>query len=314
MNDLTKIQHDVIVIGAGPAGISAAIWCADLGLRATLIEQGNEPGGQLELIHSPIENYPGLGVRDGAELKKRFIDSLERFDLEVLTGSAVTGVDTIERTVMLDSGKVLHADALFIATGVRRRTLGVPGESEFEGKGILASGAGEKESARGRRVVIIGGGDAAFENVLILREYASHITLIHRGESFRARREFVDPVLDDRSTEVLTNHTVTSIVGRHTVEGVTVKGLESENERVIEADLVLIRIGVRPNSELVAGQVEMDPEGYIVVDAEGRTNCPGIWGIGDVANPVSPTIATAVGTGAAAAKSASKLINPRKSL
>jgi thioredoxin reductase (NADPH) len=305
--------RDVIIIGGGPAGISAAVWCADLGLNATLFERSAKLGGQLNIIHTPVLNYPGVITSNGDELRRSFEDSLGQFEVDIITGNDVISIDVNPLTVTLSNGETIGSRAVFLATGVRRRRLGVAGERRLEGKGVLASGAGEREAATGKRIVIVGGGDAAFENALILRQFAKKITLVHRGASFRARPEFLEPVLADPDIDVITGHLVQEILGHERVEGVTLKSA-SGDEKSIETDLVLIRIGVEPNTELVAGKVDLDADGYVKVDSEGRTSCQGIWAIGDVAHPVSPTIATAVGTGAAAAKSALKLINSGKRL
>src|SRR5690606_24230514 len=159
---------------------SAALWCADLGMRAVVIEARSELGGQLRIVHTPIVNFPGVDAADGEDLYRRFAASMDKFEIDVITDSEATSIDASECTVTLVSGEVVGGEALIIATGVRRRRLRIPGEGEFEGRGILASGAGERESAPGKRVVIIGGGDAAFENALILREFAESVTVVHR--------------------------------------------------------------------------------------------------------------------------------------
>ena len=304
----------MVIVGGGPAGISAALWCADLGIRAVVVEQLAETGGQLHMIHTPILNYPGVDAFDGEDLCSRFAASMDKFEADVITNCEAASIDARECTVTLVSGEVIRGGALIIATGVRRRRLGITGETEFEGRGILVSGAGERESASGKRVVIIGGGDAAFENALILREFAESVTVMHRRSEFSARREFVEPVLADAAINVITEYLPVSINGTEEVESVTVENVNTGKQIDLETDLVLIRIGVVPNSELVAGQVDKDSLGYIRIDGESRTSAAGVWAIGDVANPTAPTIATAVGMGATAAKSALKLINSRKKL
>ena len=307
-------EYDVVIVGGGPAGISAALWCADLGMSAVVIEARADLGGQLRIIHTPILNYPGVDAADGEDLYGRFAASMDKFEIDVITDSEAASIDAEECTVTLATGDVIRGEALIIATGVRRHRLGISGEDEFEGRGILTSGAGERESARGKRVVIIGGGDAAFENALILREFADSVTVVHRREKFSARQEFVEPVLADAGINVITEYVPISINGTERVESVTVESVKTGEQMQLDADLVLIRIGVVPNSELLAGQVDMDDAGYILVDSESRTSSAGVWAAGDVANPVAPTVATAVGMGATAAKSALRLINSLKKL
>ncbi|MDM7922170.1 MAG: FAD-dependent oxidoreductase [Pyrinomonadaceae bacterium] len=303
-----KDQFDVAVIGGGPAGISAAIWACDLGLSTALIEGRDQLGGQLTRVHNAIRNYPGRFADSGNELRDFFVESLSRFNADVLINSSVERVDLLEKKISLAGGRVINASAIVIATGVRRRKLNVAGEVEFVGKGILESGVKQKEECRGKRVVIVGGGDAALENAVILSEYAESIHLVHRRDAFAARGEFVEKAERDPKVEMHLRAEVAAIEGREKVESVTIKERMTGVSKRLEADAVLVRIGVEANSSLVRGQVATDDEGYIIVDSECRTNLPGIFASGDVANPVSPTVSTAAGMGATAAKAAYDLI------
>jgi thioredoxin reductase (NADPH) len=170
------------------------------------------------------------------------------------------------------------------------------------GKGVLVSGSRDRREVSGKRVAIVGGGDAALENALILSEFASKVYVIHRRKAFSARSEFVEKVAAKHNVETLYSTTILAINGSERLDSVTTLETDREESRELAVDALLIRIGVEPNSELIAGQVETDERGYITVDRTGRTSLKRVYAVGDVANPVAPTIATSVGTGAAAAK------------
>ena len=305
------LQKDVVIIGAGPAGLSALLWCADLGLDAAIVEQRLEPGGQLLAIHNPITNYLGLKTQNGREMRDLFVKHAgDNLKSQFLGISAAT-IDVQTKAVQLSDGRVILSKAVVLATGVRRRRLGIEGEAEFQGKGILDSGAKEKESVKGKRVVIVGGGDAALENASILGEYASGVTIVHRRGTFSARPEFVSAAEHDTRVAIIYNARPVRIDGSDHVEAVEIQTTDNGHTRSIPADAVLIRIGVEPNSELLKGQVSEDARGYILTGRECQTDVPGVYAVGDVANPLAPTISTAAGSGAAAAKSIYTLIKGR---
>lgn len=300
---------DVIIIGGGPAGITAAIWCVDLGLRPMILEQSAKLGGQLHKTYNPITNYPGLRMANGLEMLEKFLDSLDRGKIEIRYDSRVVGITGDRLMVELESGDVAAAKALIIATGVRRQRLEVPGEEEFYGKGVLASGLRDRNQVLGRRVAIVGGGDAALENALILSEAASAAYLIHRRKTFRARREFAEAVVAAPKIQKLLECRVRRILGGTQLEALEIQNLKSGELKTLAVDCLLIRIGVAPNTEAFRGAVEMDAPGYIAVNAGQQTSAPGIFAIGDAASPISPSLSTAVGTAATAAKSAYLFIN-----
>ncbi len=301
-------KFDVVIIGGGPAGMSAALWSAETGLSCILIERQSELGGQLHSVNNPIKNYLGLEAANGRAMNERFVRGLDGTDIERSIGVAVEGLDYERKIVNLVDGRSYEWGSLILATGVRRRLLGIPGENEFIGRGVLSSGAGEKLKADGRTVVIVGGGDAAIENALILSEFASKVIVVHRRAEFTARQEFIDGAANRSNIEFMTGAIPTSINGDDRVRSVTVMDRSENTESIVPTDLVLVRIGVLPNSELLASKVEMNASGYVTVDACGATSVANIFAVGDVANPASPTISTAVGTGATAIKSI--LTNP----
>jgi thioredoxin reductase (NADPH) len=255
-------MYDVVIIGAGPAGLSAAFWCDELGLDTLLLEKSDSVGGQVQL----------------------------------------ESVDLKSKCVSLQSGEQLKTISIILATGVRRRELGIPGEREFIGKGIIESAARDRDQFAGRDVCIIGGGDSAAENALALAEVCATVTLVHRGKTLRARREFVEKLQTDHRVTVFTESQVTRIMGRDQLEAVEIKRKEGLKPFQVAVGGVLVRIGVVPNSELFKDQIPLDEAGYIRVQSTQETTQPFVFAIGDVANPLAPTVSGATGSGATAAK------------
>ncbi len=304
-----KSEPDVIIIGGGPAGLSAALWCIDLGLNAMLLEKESDPGGQLLWTFNPIENFLGFESVDARELKEKFVRHLDARRVPLLTNSSVTAVDMKSKVVTLADERRFSAKALILATGVRRRRLGIPGEIEFEGRGILHSGVSSRSSVGGKSVVIVGGGDAAIENALLLCSTARSVTVIHRRKEFAARKAFLDEATHKGNIEFMVETEPLAVRGDDTVTGVEVENGKNGIRTIVPAEAVLIRIGVMPNTELFRGQLEMDPQRYILVDHNCATTSPGTFAVGDAAHPLSPTISTAIGSGATAAKAARALIS-----
>jgi thioredoxin reductase (NADPH) len=305
-------MHDVIIIGAGPAGLSAALWCDELGLETLLLEQGAEIGGQLLSVYNPIGNYLGVEASNGRELRDIFARQVADREFDMWTEVEVETVDLRARRVALRSGEQLQAIAVIIATGVRRRRLGVPGEAELAGRGVVESATRDRELLAGRDVCVVGGGDAAAENALILAEVCPTVTLVHRGESLRARREFVERLRGEHCITVFKEARLERIIGESEVEGVEISRAGALKPFQMAVQGVLIRIGVEPNTELFRGQINADERGYIVVNGEQETSVENVFAVGDVSNPLAPTISGACGAGATAAKVIAARLNSAK--
>jgi thioredoxin reductase (NADPH) len=306
-------MHDVIIIGAGPAGLSAALWCDELGLDTLVVEQGTEVGGQLLRVYNPIENYLGVSAANGRELRDLFAAQVEEKEFDLWTEAEIEGVDLKSKRVRLRSGEELRCIALIIATGVRRRRLGIPGESEFAGRGMLESGRLERERVAGEDVLVVGGGDAAAENALLLAEVSATVTLVHRGKSLRARAEFAERIKSDHRITVFTETTLQKILGGERVESVEMLRAGALKSMRMAVRGVLVRVGVEPNTELFREQLHTDERGYVVVTGEQETSAEMVFAVGDVSNPLAPTVVGAVGAGATAAKViASRLSGSRK--
>lgn len=295
-------MHDVVILGAGPAGIAAALWCDELGLDTLLLEQQEEIGGQLHKIYGPILNYPGVQATDGLDFLAKFAERVDEADFDVWTSVEVEKVDVKSKQIFLRSGETLQTIFLIIATGVSRRTLGVPGENEFAGRGIIESPTRDRQLFAGKDVCIVGGGDAAAENALVLAEVCPTVTLVHRHRKLKARREFVEQLQTQHCITVFPESVITRILGNDHVEAVEILRKDAIKPFQMAVGGVAIRIGVEPNTGLLRDQVNLDERGYVLVNNNLETSVDNVFAIGDVASPLSPTISTASGNGATAAK------------
>jgi thioredoxin reductase (NADPH) len=295
-------MHDVVIIGAGPAGLSAAFWCDELGLDTLVLEQNAEIGGQLLQVYNPVENYLGLRAENGRALLERFSAGIEEADFDLWTGAEIESVDLKAKRIALRSGEELQSIGIVIATGVRRRKLAIPGEDEFANRGIIESAARDRDLFAGRDVCVIGGGDAAAENALLLAEVCPTVTLVYRGKTLRARREFSERLRGTHCVTLFTESAVQRILGNEQVEAVEILRKDALKPFQMAVGGVLIRIGVEPNTELFRTQLPLDEAGYIIIDGDQETSIPNVFAIGDVSHPLAPTISGATGAGATAAK------------
>jgi len=296
------MNFDVIIIGGGAAGLSAALWCDELGLSALLLESGAEFGGQLLWTYNEIKNHLGIEAKNGRELRDIFIRQTENRKFTYRLNAEILEVDLDKKKVLLKTSESFSARALIIATGIRRRKLNVEGEETFRNKGIIESGKRDAEFVKGKSALIVGGGDAAFENALILSETASTVTLAYRGKDFRARAEFIEQVKNHPKVKILTETIVREINGKEQVEAVKLENLKTGETYNFPVEAILLRIGVEPNTEFLGGKLDLDEKGYIKINSFCQTSVKGIYAVGDVANPLAPTVSSAVGMGATAVK------------
>src|SRR2546422_10112194 len=305
-------MHDVVIIGAGPAGLSAAFWCDELGLDTLVLEQDERIGGQLLKVYNPIQNYLGLHANNGEELLEHFSERLDEADFDLWTNVEIVSVDLKAKRIALRSGEQLQSIFIIIATGVRRRKLGIPGESEFAGRGIIESAARDAQLFAGKDVCVIGGGDAAAENALLLSEVCPTVTLVCRGQALRARREFSERLQTSHCITVFKEARVQRILGNDRVEAVEILRAGALKPFQMAVGGVLIRVGLEPNTELFSGQLQLDGQGYIIVSGDRETSVGNVFAIGDVSNPLAPTISGATGAGATAAKVIAARLNARR--
>jgi thioredoxin reductase (NADPH) len=288
---------DILIVGAGPAGISAALWAKSFGNSTVLLEAGPEPGGQLHHVFFRPENLPGAVAGHGAAIASAFAADLSTYGVTVRYGAAAKALEAGVPAVLTAGGERFAAGAVLIATGVRRRRLEVPGERELEGRGVSFSANRDRASFAGEEMLVAGGGDSAFENALLLAAVGCTVTIVARGTP-RARPEYRRRVAAEPRIEVLEGTRITAIVGEERVRAVRLVGARGEFELPVAG--VVVKVGVIPNTEWCAGALELDAEGYIPVDEQFGTSQSRVWAAGDVTRPPLAGIAVALGHGALA--------------
>lgn len=301
-------NYDVMIIGGGPAGMSGLLWCNSLGMKAVLLEQANELGGQLLQMFHRVIDYPGLITGSGRELRDHFQAQLSELQLSYRTGCTLEEINLRDRT-LLSNGDRLASRAIILATGARKRRLGIPGEDRFSiQNGVSFSATRDHGLYAGRKVCVIGGGDSAVENSLVLSRVCPHVTLIHRSDQFRARPEWLRQARETPNITFLTGVEAKAIEGGEHVERLIVEEIPSRQQQTIATEGVFIRAGIAPNTESFREQIELDEAGYIKTNRRQQTSIEGVYAAGDVCRPVCLSVATAAGQGAIAAKAAALLL------
>lgn len=296
------MNYQVIIIGGGPAGISALLWCHSLGLSAVILEQAAELGGQMLQMFHPVLEYPGFPNATGHELRDQFAAHLHAYDLQYRLAANIEAVDTVARRVVVN-GENLQAQAIIIATGASNRTLGFTEEENLRGTIFSQSATRDAKLFAGKEVVVIGGGDSAFEDCLILAEICPRVTLLHRSANFRARKSWQENVFANPKIHVRPNEEIIAITqsSPDTVE-LTVKNRVTNSTEKISAGGVFVRLGIHPNTDFLRGQIALDEAGYVATNQTQQTSVEWIYAVGDVCRPVCLSVATAIGHGAIAAK------------
>jgi thioredoxin reductase (NADPH) len=311
--------HKVLIIGSGPAGLTAAIYAARANLKPFVVEGFNAggliPGGQL-MFTSDVENYPGFPSSvSGQDLMLRFRQQAEHQGAEIVTAD-VQKVDLSQRPFKVWVGEdenVLHlAETLIIATGARANYLGLDSEHVLKNKGVSACAVCDGALFRSENVAVVGGGDTAMEEATYLAGLCKHVTLLHRRDEFRASKAMEKRVIDNPKITVLRSHVVTEVldVKQDRVTGLKVKDLKSGEDKTLDVGALFVAIGHTPMTELFKGQLEMHPNGYLKVEpGSTRTNVPGVFASGDVADFTYRQAVTAAGTGCMAALDAERFLS-----
>ncbi len=300
--------RELIIIGGGPAGYTAALYAARANLQPLVIE-GFNWGGQL-MITSDVENYPGYpdGIM-GPEMMAEFRRQAERFGTEFVTDD-VTGVDFSERPfrVTVDREEYL-ASSVIVATGASARWLGLDSEERLKGRGVSACATCDGAFFRDKHIVVIGGGDSAFEEALFLTRFGYKVTLVHRRPEFRASQIMVDRAIANEKLEFLTPYVVEEVLGEGALTGVRLRNAETGDVEEIEAGGLFIAIGHDPNTKLFVDQLDHDENGYLVTKpGSTKTNVPGVFAAGDVQDHEYRQAITAAGTGCMAALDAERFL------
>lgn len=306
-----KRVYDMVIIGGGPGGYTAALYAARAGLKTVVLEKLSA-GGQMALT-SQIDNYPGFaeGV-DGFTLAEQMQQGAERFGAE----SELTEVYSVDlkadpKVIETDEG-TFYGETVVIATGAGPRELGVAGEKELTGRGVNYCAHCDGMIYKGKTVVVVGGGNSAAADAMYLSRLCEKVIVVHRRDTLRATKVYHEPLMEAENVEFRWNSTVSKLLSGGKVTGVVLTDVNTGEETEVPCDGVFVSIGRKPATALVAQQLELDQGGYIVADETTKTNIPGVYAVGDVRTKELRQIVTAVADGAAAAHAAEQYLAEKK--
>jgi thioredoxin reductase (NADPH) len=304
---MSENRHQVVILGSGPAGLSAALYAARANLEPVVLT-GMELGGQVSITHI-VENYPGFpdGI-SGPELTELFQKQAERFGAKIVFDSA-TEVDLSARPFLIKGyNEEFLADSLIVATGATPRHLNIPGEKEFTGRGVSYCGTCDGYFFREKDVIVVGGGDSALEEGTFLTRYANSVTVVHRRDELRAGPYLQEKAMNNPKMDFVWDTVLTEIVGNGQVETALLQDKKTGDITERPIDGVFIFIGHLPNTGLYKGQLDLDEDGYIVVNQHFHTSIPGVFAAGEAADSHFRQVITSAGMGAGAAMEASRFL------
>jgi thioredoxin reductase (NADPH) len=304
----TSNHYDVIVVGAGPAGLTAGIYLARAKVKTLVVNEGLV-GGQMILTYE-IANYPGIEKISGYELANTMKKQAESFGCSIVTGELVKNIELEDSTksVTLSDGRVFTSDGLILTTGGRSRSLGVPGEEEFKGKGVSYCATCDGDFFTGKEIVVIGGGNSALEEAVSLTKYANKVTIVHQLDRFQASEYSLEEARKNPKINFLMKSSVVAFNGSAGLESVDIKNLETNETTNFKTDGVFIFIGYVPNTEFLKGKIELNERGEITVKADMSTSNDGVYAAGDSVAKQFRQITTAVADGTIAALSVSNYL------
>jgi thioredoxin reductase (NADPH) len=308
------MDYDVVIIGGGPAGLTAAVYASRARLKSLLIENISVPSQAILTDH--IENYPGFpdGI-NSFELMEKFKKQAQRFGAEFVSGA----VQKIEK--LSDNGWEIHVNgksytslSIIISSGARPKRLNIPGEEKLTGRGVSYCATCDAPLYKNKDTVVVGGGDSAIEEALFLAKFVNKVTVIHRRDALRATKILQERALGNKKIDFIWNSIVIEILGENKVSGVKIKNVKRDEEAELRCDGVFIFAGYAPNTDFVKGLLELDRDGYIITDGNMATSIKGIFACGDCRQKLLRQVVTACGDGAIAAFSSQKYIEELKGI
>ena len=301
-------MKDLIIIGAGPAGLTAGIYGKRAGLDTLIIEETGVGGGQV-LTTYDVDNYPGLPAISGFELGERFKQHADSAGVEFVEATVEKIINYGDYKLVVASGAEYMTKTIIVATGATHNHLGVPGEEELLGCGVSYCATCDGAFFKNRVTAVVGGGDVALEDALFLARTCSKVYLIHRRDSFRGAKKLQDAVFATENIEVLYDTVVTKINGSDDVESISIRNISTNDTSTVDVSGVFVAVGMRPTTEYVNGVLEMDEKGYIKADETCKTSVAGIFAAGDVRTKKLRQIVTAAADGANAVSSVTDYLN-----
>jgi thioredoxin reductase (NADPH) len=306
---MEDILYDVVIIGSGPAGITAAIYAARAELSCVVIEKEPMSGGQIVNTYE-VDNYPGLQGINGFDMGLKFREHADHLGAKHEYGEVVKIDDKVtHKVIYLTSGNQIITKTVILATGARYRKLTVPGEEELIGMGVSYCATCDGAFFKNRVTAVVGGGDVAVEDAIFLARLCKKVYVIHRREEFRSAKTLSTRLMSMDNVEICWNETVNKIVGEDRVTGLCLKNVKTQEEKEIAVDGVFIAVGTTPNTSMVEGLVTMDKGGYVIADETCKTSIAGIFAAGDARTKLLRQVVTAASDGANAITSVESYLN-----